>query len=171
LHVACLADNVTNLDFLDLLLEEGADPNDQDYLGRTPLMVTTKLAPIAAKFLLYWLTTDANPSWTGFVLMSSIFPTQFYSLKPLTGCSTDSCFSSGVASRRSWWKEEPMIPVSHPLSSWHRLGILAHQFGHFRVCEFEVDTRSTLKDRLPVPYRYDSRQSRNAISHYGIISR
>jgi hypothetical protein len=57
---ACFTGNVTNLDFVELLLEEGAHPNAQDYLGFTPLMATKKLAPGAAKFLLNWPTTDVN---------------------------------------------------------------------------------------------------------------
>jgi hypothetical protein len=60
LHHACQAVIVTNLDLIELLLEEGADPNAQDHLGRTPLMFTGKLAPGAAKFLLNWPTTDVN---------------------------------------------------------------------------------------------------------------
>jgi ankyrin repeat protein len=52
LHVACAWFNVTNLDFVELLLEYGADPNAQDHLGKTPLMWTLQLAPGAAKFLL-----------------------------------------------------------------------------------------------------------------------
>jgi ankyrin repeat protein len=52
--------NVTNLDFVELLLEEGADPNSQDHLGLTPLMFTIPDASGAAKFLLNWSTTDAN---------------------------------------------------------------------------------------------------------------
>jgi hypothetical protein len=60
LHYACYAGNVTNLDFVELLLEEGADPNSQDSRGQTPLMWTTYFAPGAAKFLLNWPTTDAN---------------------------------------------------------------------------------------------------------------
>jgi hypothetical protein len=60
LHNACYAGNVTNLDFVELLLKAGADPNARDYCGRTPLMYTTKLAPGAAKFLLHWPTTDVN---------------------------------------------------------------------------------------------------------------
>ena len=47
--------NVTNLDFVELLLETGADPNAQDHLGLTPLMCTIEVAPGAAKFLLNWL--------------------------------------------------------------------------------------------------------------------
>jgi hemerythrin len=36
LHSACCWDNVTNLDFVELLLKEGADPNSQDDMGLTP---------------------------------------------------------------------------------------------------------------------------------------
>jgi hypothetical protein len=64
LQCACYGGNVTNLDFVELLLEEGADPNAQDHMGLTPLMCTTGCttgdAPGAAKFLLNWPTTDAN---------------------------------------------------------------------------------------------------------------
>jgi hypothetical protein len=60
LQHACYPGNVTNLDFVQLLLMEGADPNLQDCLGRTPLMYTIPYAPGAAKFLLNWPTTDAN---------------------------------------------------------------------------------------------------------------
>jgi hypothetical protein len=60
LHTACFGGNVTNLDFIELLLKEGADPNFQDYMGLTPLICTNPYAPGAAKFLLNWRTTDAN---------------------------------------------------------------------------------------------------------------
>jgi hypothetical protein len=60
LHNACYAGNVTNLDLVELLLEEGADPNYQDYLGATPLRRSLPNAPGAAKFLLSWPTTDVN---------------------------------------------------------------------------------------------------------------
>jgi hypothetical protein len=60
LHAACFANNVTNLDFVELLLEKGADPNAQDLLGCTPMMFTTPHATGAAKSLLNWPTTDAN---------------------------------------------------------------------------------------------------------------
>jgi hypothetical protein len=60
LHNACSSDNVTNLDFVELLLEGSADSNAQDHLGLTPLMLTTPYAPGAAKFLLNWPTTDVN---------------------------------------------------------------------------------------------------------------
>jgi hypothetical protein len=60
LHIACSSHVVTNLDFVEYLLEVSADPNARDYLGTTPLMYTTPNAPGAAKFLLNWPTTDAN---------------------------------------------------------------------------------------------------------------
>jgi hypothetical protein len=60
LHYACFLDVVTNLDFVELLLEEGADPNSQDNKGMTPLMFSRKFVPGAAKFLLKWPTTDVN---------------------------------------------------------------------------------------------------------------
>jgi hypothetical protein len=60
LHYTCFGYVVTNLDFVELLLAEGADPNARGHLGLTPLMCTTKLAPGAAKFLLNWPTTDVN---------------------------------------------------------------------------------------------------------------
>jgi hypothetical protein len=60
LHKACSWSVVTNLDFVELLLEAGADPNAQDHMGTTPLMYTIPDAPGAAKFLLNWPTTDAN---------------------------------------------------------------------------------------------------------------
>jgi hypothetical protein len=60
LHNACYSGNVTNLDFVELLLENGADPNVQDCHRATPLTCTMHLAPGAARFLLKWPTTDAN---------------------------------------------------------------------------------------------------------------
>jgi hypothetical protein len=59
-HKACHWTNVTNLDFVELLLKVGADPNAEDHLGLTPLMCTAPCARGAAKFLLNWPTTDAN---------------------------------------------------------------------------------------------------------------
>jgi hypothetical protein len=60
LHYACDGGNVTNLDFIELLLEKGADLNLQDHLGMIPLMRTITGAPGAAKFLLNWPTADVN---------------------------------------------------------------------------------------------------------------
>jgi hypothetical protein len=55
---------VTNLDFVELLLKEGADPNAQadmgGHLGLTSLMCCSKGAPGVARFLLNWPSTDAN---------------------------------------------------------------------------------------------------------------
>jgi hypothetical protein len=41
-------------------LEKGADPNAQNYLGETPLMSTSMMAPGAAKLLLEWPATNIN---------------------------------------------------------------------------------------------------------------
>jgi hypothetical protein len=60
LHLACHSYNTTNLDFIQVLLEKGADPNAQNFLGETPLMFTVTMAPGAAKFLLEWPTTNIN---------------------------------------------------------------------------------------------------------------
>jgi hypothetical protein len=60
LHMACHWVNVTNLDFVELLLEAGADPNTKSSQDLTPLMNTIPNAPGAAKFLLNWPTTDVN---------------------------------------------------------------------------------------------------------------
>jgi ankyrin repeat protein len=51
LHNACDSDNVTNLDFIELLLQEDADSSSRDHMGQTPLMFTIQLAPGAAKFM------------------------------------------------------------------------------------------------------------------------
>jgi ankyrin repeat protein len=63
LHEACSSYNVTNLDFVELLLEKGANPNAQDYLGQTPLFYTIKDAPGAAKFLLNWLAYHGRQNY------------------------------------------------------------------------------------------------------------
>jgi hypothetical protein len=61
LHSACHSSSTTNLDFIELLLKNGADPNAQkDSRGPTPLMRTIMFAPGAAKFLLEWPTTNVN---------------------------------------------------------------------------------------------------------------
>jgi hypothetical protein len=73
LHTACYGSNVTNLDFVELLLEKGVDPNSQDHLAMTPLMCTVPEAPGAAKFLLNWPTTDANiTSSTGASFLATV---------------------------------------------------------------------------------------------------
>jgi hypothetical protein len=60
LHNACNWIYVTNLDYVELLLEEGANPNAQDHFGMIPLMRTAPYAPGTAKFLLNWPTVDVN---------------------------------------------------------------------------------------------------------------
>jgi hypothetical protein len=60
LHNACYDGVVTNLDFIELLLVEGVDPNCQDQTGTTALLFTTPNCPSAAKFLRNWPATDAN---------------------------------------------------------------------------------------------------------------
>jgi hypothetical protein len=60
LHHACTSGVVTNLDFVELLLEAGADPNALDVSGYTPLLKTFPFSPNAAKLLLKWDSTDVN---------------------------------------------------------------------------------------------------------------
>jgi hypothetical protein len=60
LQYACNGDNVTNLDFVELLLKADADPNAEDHMGLTPLMCTIPDTSGAAKFLLNWPTTVVN---------------------------------------------------------------------------------------------------------------
>jgi ankyrin repeat protein len=60
LHGGCYSDVVTNLYFVELLLEKDADPNAEDSAGQKPLMYTIPDAPGAAKFLLNWPSTNAN---------------------------------------------------------------------------------------------------------------
>jgi hypothetical protein len=60
LHIACHSGTVTNLDFIQLLLENGASANVQDTHGETPVMCAIPMAPGAAKFLLEWSTTPTT---------------------------------------------------------------------------------------------------------------
>jgi hypothetical protein len=52
LHGAFSSETCTNLDFIQLLLDHGANPNAKDSEGDTPLHYTMCIAPGAAKFLL-----------------------------------------------------------------------------------------------------------------------
>jgi hypothetical protein len=95
LHKACYWVNVINLDFVELLLEAGADPNIQDHLGMTPLIRTAPGAPGAAKFLLNWPTTDVNitpRSRSGHQLAGIPFPIQVHGL---ILCTIDEIEGSG----------------------------------------------------------------------------
>jgi hypothetical protein len=60
LHTACCTSGVINLEFIDFLLQRGADPNARNHRGATPLMWTTRWAPGAAKALIDWPATDVN---------------------------------------------------------------------------------------------------------------
>jgi ankyrin repeat protein len=50
LHSACFGGAVTNLDFVELLLIEGADPNAQDHDGEAPLMLQPRMLPVRPNF-------------------------------------------------------------------------------------------------------------------------
>jgi hypothetical protein len=60
LYNACHSARTTNLDFIQLLLDNDANPNIQNDWGETPLMCTVQMAPSAAKLLIEWPTTDVN---------------------------------------------------------------------------------------------------------------
>jgi hypothetical protein len=130
LHNACYIENVTNLDFVELLLERGANPNTQNPQGLIPLMFTTPYSSGAAKFLLSWPTTDANittRSGTSFlaVVRSTIITTLNRIARPN---NTEKVQEEFLLKQ---WREieemlvkgEPLIPVSQPLSSGLHLGI------------------------------------------------
>jgi hypothetical protein len=116
LLLACHSEMTTNLDFIQLLLENGADPNIPNYEGLAPLMATANMAPGAAKCLLKWPTTDVNitaKSGMSFLTCVSLavkfFLTRLHSLITQTRLKINSCFSSGVKSKRCWCKWEQMI--------------------------------------------------------------
>jgi ankyrin repeat protein len=60
LHFACRSSVVTNLAFIQLLLENGADPNAQNKYVAPPLPRTIPRSPATAKLLLEWQSTDVN---------------------------------------------------------------------------------------------------------------
>lgn len=60
LHRACDSTGVIYLEFIEFLLQSGANPNAVDHSGRTPLVWTIYTAPGAAKVLIEWPATDIN---------------------------------------------------------------------------------------------------------------
>jgi hypothetical protein len=60
LHFACHTGVVTNFAFIQLLLENGADPNAQNEYGATPLPRTIYHSPAAAELFLECQSTDVN---------------------------------------------------------------------------------------------------------------
>ncbi len=60
LHTACCTTGVINLDFIDFLLQSGANFNSRKYRGATPLIWTMRWAPGAAEVLIEWPATDLN---------------------------------------------------------------------------------------------------------------
>jgi hypothetical protein len=75
MYRACWSGNVANLDLVEYLLENGADPNAQDpfWPNATPLMCTIPHAPSVAKFLLNWPITDANITSSPGVYFQALF--------------------------------------------------------------------------------------------------
>jgi hypothetical protein len=101
LHLACSGDNVTNLDFIEILLKAGADPNSQNDMESTPLMQSAKLAPGAAKFLLNWPTTDANITSRGASFLVGVRGT----VKSLSRLSNDIDNTEQVKHQLQQWIE------------------------------------------------------------------
>jgi hypothetical protein len=60
LHYACQSGVTTNLEFIKFLLNNGANQNALSTSGKTPLLLTSALAPSAVKFLIEWPGTDVN---------------------------------------------------------------------------------------------------------------
>ena len=52
LHNACFSGECTNLELIKLFLDHGANPNLGNNVGQTPLMMTLRMSPSAAKLLL-----------------------------------------------------------------------------------------------------------------------
>jgi hypothetical protein len=77
LHKACCCGQRDQLDFVELLLKAGADPNALDHTGGYTVDIYRPRCPGAAEFLLNWPTTDAN-----IIALD---------LTVLPGCSPDYC--------------------------------------------------------------------------------
>ena len=130
LHIACHSETVTNLDFVELLLEAGADPNAQDAEGQTPLMITTPHAPGAAKFLLNWSTTNVNITTRyGESFLGSVRITITSLVRStITDVSDDIAEDSDINKR---------VKDQFELQQWRGIEEMllergAHELGHFR---------------------------------------
>ena len=116
LHLACHYSTVTNLDFIQLLLEKGTNQNVRDTKRNTPIVIVFPMAPGVARFLLEWCTPPITstltftrpiererPCWTWFILQSRRFPTKQHHpimITPTSRSNTLSWSSSGEKSKR-----------------------------------------------------------------------
>jgi hypothetical protein len=101
LHKSMLLGNVTNLDFVELLLE-GADQMRRTIEADT-VDVDQPLLAGAAQFLLNWSTTDANITlsiWASF--LARVRDLCRISFRDSYTPKCNSCSSSGVKSKRCW---------------------------------------------------------------------
>lgn len=65
LHRACDSKRITNLDYIQFLLDHGADPNVQNSLGETPLMMSMSMACVAANFVVEYFDENSELGNTG----------------------------------------------------------------------------------------------------------
>jgi hypothetical protein len=111
LHTACSSDMATNLEFIDLLLQSGVNPNARNTLGLTLLMCSIKWAPSAAKVLIEWPTTNINiVDQSGRAVLALVrmvieeLSDAMDSLENPRRAEDHFFFSSGVKLKRCWWK-------------------------------------------------------------------
>jgi hypothetical protein len=105
LHEVCHSGNVTNLDFVELLLEAGADPNVRNDSGDTPLAATFPYAPNAAKLLLERDSTDVN-------ITSSVFGEQSF-------LATVRAYPEQVPPTQHLAHEHARVAHEFVLEQWH----------------------------------------------------